>query len=175
MSPEARLDQLRLRPPQLGDEAAVKQAHVELTHDHFDFAIDLDTVADWAGYIARADEKRRGVNLAADRVPATFLLATVGEEVVGRTSIRHELNEFLSQRGGHIGYAVRPAFRQRGYATEILRQSLIVARSIGIQRALITCDDTNAASAKTIERCGGVQHATFTEEDGNVVRQYWIE
>jgi predicted acetyltransferase len=168
------VDRLRLRPIRLEDEATVKFAQVELAEDHFDFAFDLETADDWASYVARVDEQRCGINLAPGRVPATFLLAVVGQDIIGRTSIRHELNEFLSQRGGHIGYAVRPPFRRRGYATEVLRQSLIIARSVGIERALITCDDTNPASAKTIERCGGIMHGTFTEESGNVIRQYWI-
>ncbi len=156
------------------DEAVVKQAQIELATDDFDFAFDVKADTDWAPMVAWIEERRRGENLLPGRVPDTFLLAVVGADVVGRTSIRHGLNEYLLQRGGHIGYAVRPAFRQRGYATEILRQSLIVARSVGVERALITCDDTNIASAKTIERCGGILEGTFTEESGNVVRRYWI-
>ena len=38
-------------------------------------------------------------------VPATFLVADVDGVLVGRTSIRHELDEFLAREGGHIGYA----------------------------------------------------------------------
>ena len=61
-----------------------------------------------------------------------------------------------AHEGGHIGYAVRPAHRRRGYATEILRQSLIVARAVGVDGVLVTCDDDNVGSAAVIERCGGV-------------------
>jgi len=71
-------------------------------------------------------------------VPATFLLARVGGDLVGRVSIRHELNDFLAEFGGHIGYAVRPQFRRRGHATEILRQALVVARGEGVERVLVT-------------------------------------
>jgi predicted acetyltransferase len=67
--------------------------------------------------------------MPADRVPATFLVADVDGAIVGRVSIRHELNDHLTHFGGHIGYGVRPAHRRRGYATEILRQSLVIARA----------------------------------------------
>ena len=65
---------------------------------------------------------------ADGHVPSTFLVADVGGVIVGRTSIRHELNEFLAREGGHIGYGVLAEHRRRGYATEILRHSLVVAR-----------------------------------------------
>ena len=32
----------------------------------------------------------------------------------------------------------------------------MIARSYGVERVLVTCDDDNAASAAMIERCGGV-------------------
>jgi predicted acetyltransferase len=71
-------------------------------------------------------------------VPATFLVAEAEGQIVGRVSIRHELNACLAEVGGHIGYGVRPGFRRRGYATAIMRQSLAVASSIGLERVLVT-------------------------------------
>jgi predicted acetyltransferase len=89
-------------------------------------------------------------------------------------SVRHALNEALARVGGHIGYAVRPAHRRRGYATEMLRQSLVVARSVGVQRALVTCDDDNVASARTIERCGGVLQDLVRVDGRPAKRRYWV-
>jgi len=91
-------------------------------------------------------------------------------------SIRHELNEHLRDEGGHIGYAVLAPFRRRGYATEMLRQSLIIARSLGIDRVLITCDDDNAGSMKVIESCGGrLDSLRPARPPHPALRRYWID
>jgi predicted acetyltransferase len=77
-------------------------------------------------------------------------------EVVGRIAIRHELNDFLKKAGGHIGYIVRPSWRNRGVATEMLRQILAMERARSIGKLLVTCDEGNTASEKTIISNGGV-------------------
>jgi predicted acetyltransferase len=103
------------------------------------------------------------------------LLAEVDHTVVGRTSVRHQLNDLLLAIGGHIGYAVLPGHRRRGYATEILRQSLLIAHTYDIARVLLTCDDDNVPSARTIERCGGVLENIVANPDGGPPkRRYWI-
>jgi predicted acetyltransferase len=98
----------------------------------------------------------------------------VGGELVGRSSIRFELNEFLRHKGGHVGYAVRPAFRRRGHATEILRQSLVIARAGGVDAVLVTCADDNVGSAAVIERCGGVLEGVVADAGHAAFRRYWI-
>jgi predicted acetyltransferase len=101
-------------------------------------------------------------------------LALLESEIVGRISIRHVLNEFLAHEGGHIGFAVRPAYRHRGYATAILQQGLVIARSLGIERVLVTCDFENIGSATVIQQCGGVFETVVDGRAGNRVCRYWI-
>jgi predicted acetyltransferase len=128
----------------------------------------------WSDYLRALDDRRTGANVPAGSVRATWLVATVDDVIVGRASIRHDLNEFLAREAGHIGYCVLPEHRRRGYATEILRQSLVIIRDIGVDRVLITCDDDNVGSATVIERGGGVFESLVDGSDGVLKRRYWI-
>lgn len=56
---------------------------------------------------------------------------------------------------GHIGYAVAPWKRGRGYATRSLALMLPIARDVGLPWVELTTDEGNLASQKTILRNGG--------------------
>lgn len=89
-------------------------------------------------------------------VPTTTLWWVSGDEYLGRLAIRHRLAPGrIGERNGHIGYDVRPSARRRGHATAMLGAALPVAAGLGLTRALITCDESNVASRRTIERNGG--------------------
>jgi predicted acetyltransferase len=169
-------DTLRLRPLLDHDEAAYRSALQVMAAEGHVFGFGLQPGVEWSAYLRTLDERRRGLNLSLEQVPATFLVADVGGTIVGRTQIRHHLNDFLEREGGHIGYCVLPDHRRRGYATEILRQSLTVIRALGVDRVLVCCDDDNAGSIAVIENCGGeLDSVTSATSSQPPTRRYWID
>lgn len=165
---------LQLRPLAPADEAQARAAHQELAAEHFEFILGLDD----GGYdecLEAFAREARGVDLARGRVPATFLGAFVGADLVGRVSIRHALNGYLEAFGGHVGYAVRPAFRRRGHGTAMLRLALSHLNDLGVERALVTCEYSNAASIGVIEACGGVLEDVVVDPGGRKTRRYWLD
>ncbi|MGO2683534.1 MAG: GNAT family N-acetyltransferase [Microbacterium sp.] len=111
------------------------------------------------------------------RVHNDLYWITDDDEVVGFVSVRHELNEWLRQFGGHIGYSVRPTRRRQGYAHAGLALALARTRELGLERILITCDDDNPGSYRTIEAAGGVlQDVVDATEQGHPrLRRYWLD
>ena len=114
--------------------------------------------------------RRLGRESPGTMVPSDYWWITDGDEVVGFLAIRHRLNDWLLNEGGHIGYSVRPSRRRQGHASRALGLALKRSRELGIERALVTCDDDNVGSARTIESQGGV-----LEDVRGVKRRYWIE
>lgn len=102
-------------------------------------------------------------------VPCTTLWWVDGADYLGRIAIRHRLNDFLLDVGGHIGYDVRPMRRREGHATAMLQESLPWALRLGIDPALITCDVDNHGSIRVIEAAGGE-----LEDVRGVKRRYWV-
>ena len=169
---------LTLRRPREDEEEEFLRAHRATSPDVPSFLHYYKEGMAFRRYLEVLAEQERGINLPSPQhVPSTFLFAFAGTRIVGRTSIRHTLNEFLEREGGNMGYVVVPEFRRQGYATAILRLALQIAREkCGVDRLLVTCDDDNVASIRTIEKNGGILDNVVTGPDlEKPIRRYWID
>lgn len=109
-------------------------------------------------------------------VPETTYWAILNNEVVGRISLRHFLNDNLKEFGGHIGYEVRPSQRRKGIATTMLKLLLATPRAQSIGELLLTCAPFNIGSNKTILSNGGVLKETrYVEKWQRDTNYYWIK
>lgn len=132
--------------------------------------------SNFQGMIQFLFDSEKGENLPENWVPdSTYWLINENRKVIGAVNIRHRLNDKLVNSGGHIGYGIRPSERRKGYATKLLSLSLEKAKELGIQKVLVVCDEGNKGSEKTIMTNSGVRDMDFIEEDGNIVKRFWIE
>lgn len=102
-----------------------------------------------------------------------FCLDEERNRVVGAVNIRHYLNDYLLNYGGHIGDGIRPSERRKGYATKMIGLALDECKKLGIERVLLVCDKNNIGSAKSIINNGGVLE-NEVYEDGDLLQRYWI-
>lgn len=122
---------------------------------------------DWLGhkYIPHYGSVDEAVFLAFDSVG----------KLVGISDIRLGTNDCIQTFAGQIGYSVRPSQRKRGYASEILKLTLIEAAKCGLSKILITCNEPNIASAKVIEKNGGVLEKIIPHPGFSDVKRYYID
>ncbi len=97
-------------------------------------------------------------------VTDTFFALDENEEIVGIIDLRHTLNDFLKDFG-NSGYSVRPSERKKGYATEMLRQVIGIAKESGLGEMHLSVERSNEASVKTIRKNGGVYERSFEFEN----------
>ncbi len=162
-------ESLELVAPSEADEAAVLDYKAEhLRHGetllHGGALLDrMDSYTAWLRLV-RGNTRRETVH--PGWVPADTLLAIrrSDRKMVGIIDIRRELNGFLRNCGGHIGYGVRPSERRKGYATQMLRLALTHCLQLGLTGILISCHQDNIASRRTIEACGGKKVRDFLYE-----------
>ncbi|MDT8913298.1 GNAT family N-acetyltransferase [Amycolatopsis sp. PS_44_ISF1] len=162
-------------PELIAPTAELHQAWLEAHHEwgpgpHEDgFGLDAEDEVEsgpgFAAWVARlADEPDPA------RALCTFRWIVEDGRVLGGIALRHRDDDF-TRRAGHIGYGIRPSARRRGRASWALGRVLDLARTAGRTRVLLVCEAGNHASARTIERQGGIRESG---ERGPEWR-YWID
>ena len=134
--------------------------------NHAGLGVPSQTPLPWA--------RRNGASLAS--FEAVSHRSQTGEGRNGGQEARDAKRAQVGSAGvGHIGYDTVPSARGRGVATEMVRQALPVARALGLREVLVTCDDTNAASIRVIEKNGGQLRETKAFAPSRPLkRHYWI-
>ena len=166
------MDSLQLVIPKKEHETAVMDFREEFlkAKEKISGSVGLEQAEnyeDWLGhkYIPHYGSVDEAVFLAFDSVG----------KLVGISDIRLGTNDFIQTFAGQIGYSVRPSQRKRGYASEILKLTLMEAAKCGLSKILITCNEPNIASAKVIEKNGGVLEKIIPHPGFSDVKRYYID
>lgn len=130
-----------------------------------------DGFAAWLARLAEQSDPARTTALGRRR--CTYRWMVEDDRVLGGIALRNGPADYVAW-AGHVGYGVRPSARGRGLATWAVTRMLDEARALGLDRMLAVCAVDNVASAKTVERCGGVLEGIRDTEFGPA-RRYWIE
>jgi len=156
--------------------AAITQYHAQGVED---FAYPkVSTRRSALAYIKRTENFRRGIDLPKGYVPSSSFWLVDGQHYLGSGDVRHYLTDSLRKLGGNIGYSINPLFWRHGLGTLQLALLLQEAKKLRIAKPIVTCFDGNAASAKIIEKNGGVLQRKLTNKfrgEDRLTRVYEID
>jgi predicted acetyltransferase len=132
---------------------------------------------DFGKFVERLEGAAAGSRLQPGFVAeTTYWLRRDGARIVGTSRLRHRLSRALKHEGGHIGYDIRPSERGKGYGT--LQLALVLEQAVKMEfvKVLVTCDTDNWASARIIEKNGGLlEDRVISYVTGKRVNRYWID
>lgn len=162
---------MELRRPELKDKKTILEMMQEfenetMPHDGGFWSSDSFSYEDWLNVNLNNE---MGFNIPDHFVPSIQFVGFEGDRAIGFLSLRIRLNSALLEKGGHIGYSVRPSDQGKGYGKNMLSKALPIARSKGIGEILLTCQTDNAASRSVILANGGV-----LENIIDSCERYWI-
>lgn len=147
-----------------------------LNGDSMDGCAGLGTTESFEAWLEALKNNSNIETVREGFVPSSTYLAVseIDNKIIGMIDIRHFLNDYLKQFGGHIGYSVRKTERKKGYAKEMLKLALEQCRKLGIEKVLLTCSKDNIPSIKTIISQNGILENEVLKGD-RITCRYWID
>lgn len=173
------MEKLILRKPTKNDKIEVLKFKQELLNFDSEFAGEGGLVKNdmfFEDWLEKIELYSNLDTLPKDRVLGSQFL-TIREsdnKIVGMVNVRYYLNDSLKLRGGHIGDVIRPSERNKGYGTAQIALAIEHLKKNNVGNILITCKKENIASAKTIQKNGGILENEL-DIDGEIFKRYWIK
>lgn len=163
-----------------------KEQAIEYIKEHIEYKSDIKGTSalekycdNYEGWLELLEQISNPETCPKKYVPGNeyFLIKEDEDKIIGMINIRHSLNEYLLNYGGHIGYGTRPTERRKGYNKISLYLGLLKSKDLGLDKVLITATDENPGSYKTILALGGIlENKIPDDEDENILLgRYWID
>lgn len=170
-------DVIMIREPEIGDKKEIMALRKEFIEsgDDINGGSGLEKFEDYEEWYNRICDYKDPKKLPPHLVPQIEFISVrkSDKRLLGIVCVRPVLNDFLLIHGGHIGDCIRKSERNKGYATRQIALALKYLNDIGTDKVLITCNQNNKASEKTIINNGGV-FENEVEMEGNIYKRYWI-
>ena len=163
------------RFPELADKK-ILQEYMQEHYDSNESSISASLGLPASKYSEWVEKIKKNASIGDDQWGKSLLyLCFENNKLIGLLSIRYELPDNLSEIYGDIGYGVRPAERNKGFASRMLHDALAVCKEHGMKKVLIGCYKDNIASAATIKKNGGVLvNESDNYNEGRISQYYSI-
>ncbi|MGZ9583721.1 GNAT family N-acetyltransferase [Paenibacillus marinisediminis] len=161
-----------LRKLSISDDMDIYEMLQEIPRDENGFINSTNgrTFEEYKQWLTRSEAISKAEGLEDWMVPSNTYWLYANGYPVGFGKLRHYLTEKLREEGGHVGYTIRPSERKKGYGSMLLKLMLEEAKSMNIDKVLLTVQNNNTNSIKVALNNNGII------ERSNEDRHYiWIE
>jgi len=138
----------------------LKDEYLDMIQDYIDnnekprpWTLKLDP-SDFSSMLQKLEDFSNGIGLKENQVEHSTYWLVDNNRVIGAVNIRHRLNDYFLRIDGHIGGAIRPSYRGKGYGSIMLSLALDITRTMGMKKVLVTCNKDNKVSEKAIIKKG---------------------
>lgn len=138
----------------------------------------LDSYCDkYEEWLEKVNKERFQENIPDDKSPrfTYFLIRNKDDKIIGMINIRSRMTPSLFIYGGNIGYGIRPTERGKRYSKINLYLGLEKCFDLGMDSVLISANDDNPASFRTILALGGILENKKLDDNNKPYGRYWID